>query len=442
MSDPNEVERHRLPETENRRIFHERIVPQLLDRRAPQETPTVVFLIGQPGAGKSRLTEMVAGVLNQHGGFVDVDSDLYKPYHPAYDALMTQDDTLMAAYTRADGRAWMAQAEEYVRSHKLHAIIQETSQNAQAVEDKMLAYRRAGARVEALFMGVPKAMSDQGIGSRYFEQLADRGQGRLTVQSNADESYHGILVLADSVDDGVLAHVASIYRRGESTPRYTNAMDKSGDWASPPALADALRAERNRPWTAVESEAFVATQIRLREVSRDLGPEWSERLNRIEEHAAPLLSHAADGGPHLGLLSDRQLETWSERLHKAGQAARLRAQTPQPTSADDIALRLQEQGAPPESISRARQTAAEDQQHARQATALAGDQVERVHRLGQRVTAEEQRRGQLPPARREQEAQIRQQMQALAEPRPPANPTPTPRVEPPKEDPPRRSQSL
>ncbi|MEV5645881.1 zeta toxin family protein [Streptomyces flaveolus] len=101
---------------------------------------------------------------------------------------MGQDDTLMAAYTRADGRAGMAQAKQYVRDHGLHAIIQETSQNTEAVEDKMRAYRAAEARIEGLFMGVPQAMSNQGIVARYFEQLAERRQGRLTVQANADRS--------------------------------------------------------------------------------------------------------------------------------------------------------------------------------------------------------------------------------------------------------------
>ncbi|GAA0298249.1 hypothetical protein GCM10010302_41150 [Streptomyces polychromogenes] len=289
MTDPNEVGRYRLSEAENRRIFLEGIVPELLEGRVPQGTPTVVFLIGQPGAGKSRLTEEVARILDRRGGFVDVDSDLYKPYHPSYEALMAQDDTLMAAYTRADGRAWMAQAEEYVRSHKLHAIIQETSQNAQAVEDKMLAYRGAGARVEALFMGVPKAMSDQGIVNRYFEQLADRGQGRLTVQSNADESYRGILELADRVDGGVLAHVAGVHRRGEGKPRYSNTVDGSGAWSGPPRLAQALEAERTRPWTAAESEAFAATQLRLREASQgELPPARREQEAGIRQRMRDL----------------------------------------------------------------------------------------------------------------------------------------------------------
>ncbi|WP_328837810.1 zeta toxin family protein [Streptomyces europaeiscabiei] len=291
--DPAEVERHRLSDAENRRIFREQIVPDLLAGRTGQETPTVVFLVGQPGAGKSRVTEMVAGVLDRHGGFADVDSDLYKPYHPAYARLMAQDDTLMAAYTRADGRAWMALAEAYVREHGLHAIIQETSQNARAVEEKMRAYRDSGARVEALFMGVPQAMSNQGIVNRYYEQFADRGQGRLTVQSNADESYAGILELADRVDRGTLADLASVYRRGESKPRYSNSLDGAGNWTGPPELRQALAAERVRPWTAAESDSFVTTQLRLRETARALGPEWPGRLTRIEDQARPLLTPTA-----------------------------------------------------------------------------------------------------------------------------------------------------
>jgi hypothetical protein len=192
----------------------------------------------------------------------------------------------------------MAQAEQYVRDHGLNAIIQETSQNAQAVEEKMRAYRQAGARVEGLFMGVPQAMSNQGIVARYFEQLADRGQGRLTVQSNADESYQGILELARRVDAAALVDLASVYRRGEAKPRYSNSLDETGAWSSPPGLHQSLKTERSRPWTEAESNAFVATQLRLREFSRDLGGEWPSRLAAIEAQARPLLTTAA--GARLG----------------------------------------------------------------------------------------------------------------------------------------------
>ncbi|WP_405869928.1 zeta toxin family protein [Streptomyces zaomyceticus] len=82
MIDPAEVERYRLPEADNQRIFRERITPDLMEGCAPQETPTVVFLVGQPGAGKSRVTEMVAAALNQHGGFATSTTTSTSPTTP------------------------------------------------------------------------------------------------------------------------------------------------------------------------------------------------------------------------------------------------------------------------------------------------------------------------------------------------------------------------
>jgi hypothetical protein len=50
VSDPD-ARRYLLPAAEGIRIFREQIVPDLLAGREPQATPTVVFLIGQQGAG-------------------------------------------------------------------------------------------------------------------------------------------------------------------------------------------------------------------------------------------------------------------------------------------------------------------------------------------------------------------------------------------------------
>ena len=83
-----------LSESKNARILRERIVPQQMAEVAPQVQPVVVFLVGQPGAGKARASAMLADSLNARGGFVDVDSDLYKPYHPRYAELMARDDRL------------------------------------------------------------------------------------------------------------------------------------------------------------------------------------------------------------------------------------------------------------------------------------------------------------------------------------------------------------
>jgi hypothetical protein len=64
------------PPEAGRRIFGQRIVPDLLARPAPQARPVVVFLVGQHGAGKTRVAAMAADRLGGYGGFADLDSDL------------------------------------------------------------------------------------------------------------------------------------------------------------------------------------------------------------------------------------------------------------------------------------------------------------------------------------------------------------------------------
>ncbi|MFF1449832.1 zeta toxin family protein [Streptomyces sp. NPDC058274] len=331
MSGPD-VERHLLPEAENRRIFLDRIVPQQFAGRVPQETPTVVFLVGQPGAGKTRVGHMLAEVLNKRGGFIDVDSDLYKPFHPEYDRLMQQDDKLMAAYTRADGRKWMAQAHEYVRDTKLNAVIQETSQDGEAVAATMRAYRDSGFRVEVVAMGVSEALSNQGIVHRYHEQVKERGSGRLTVQANADQSYEGIVDLARRVDAHRLADEVTVFRRGEGEPRYANRLGADGQWEQTPALAPAIEAERGRRWSAGESGDFLQVQGKLH---TEMSPDWAAPLARIDRLAQPHLAP-------LTKLSDQDLQ---QQVQRAGEALQRGSAAAAPRSVDGLSSRSAERGA-------------------------------------------------------------------------------------------------
>jgi hypothetical protein len=281
----SDARRYLLSAQEGSRIFREEIVPDLFAGREPQVRPTVVFLVGQHGAGKTRVADMVAGTLNKRGGFADLDSDLYKPYHPRYDELMSRNDTLMAAYIGPDSWAWLTQANEYVRLHKLNALKPETGQHPGAAAN-IRAYRDADFRIEVMVIGLSSAVSNQGIISRYHEQVLDRGHGRLTVQANADRAYTGILDLADIIDDERLADEVGVFRRGEATPRYGNSLTSAGQWQDSPALRAAIEGERVRPWTAGETGDFLRTHTRLRQ---ELGPEWTQRLDQILEQAQPLM---------------------------------------------------------------------------------------------------------------------------------------------------------
>ena len=159
-ADPDAL-RYLLLPGEARRIFCEQIVPELLAGREPQAQPTVVFLVGQHGAGKSRVASIVGEVLNGRGGFADLDSDLYKPYHPRYDELIGRDDKLMAAYIGPDSWAWLAQAHEYVRTQRINALKPETGQDSKGAANHLRAYRDAGFRIEVMVLAVPAAITSE-----------------------------------------------------------------------------------------------------------------------------------------------------------------------------------------------------------------------------------------------------------------------------------------
>jgi hypothetical protein len=268
---------------------------------------------------------MVADALNDRGGFAELDSDLYKPYHPQYDELMRRDDTLMAAYIGPDSWAWLAQAHQYVREHQVNVLKPETGQDSRGAVANLRAYREAGFRVEVMVLAVPAAMSNQGILSRYYEQVLDRGHGRLTVQANADRAYAGVLDLAGLIDSDRLADEAGVFRRGEATPRYGNALNAAGQWQATPALRAAIETERARAWTAEETADFLRTHYRLR---RGLGAQWTRRLDEVLGQAQSLMAQALETAsePSLGDDLRQMLEAAraADAAASAGQARRRR----------------------------------------------------------------------------------------------------------------------
>ncbi|WP_052713801.1 zeta toxin family protein [Streptomyces katrae] len=404
MTDP-EAARYLLPEAQNRGNFLGEIVPDQFAGRLPQQKRTVVFLVGQPGAGKTRVGHMLANALNKRGGFIDVDSDLYKPFHPEYAHLMQQDDKLMAASTRADGRRWMAQAHDYVRENRLNAVIQETSQDGEAVAATMRAYRGSGFRVEVVAMGVSEAMSNQGIVNRYHEQVKERGSGRLTVQANAEQSYSGILELARLVDEHALADHVSVFRRGEGEPRYSNVLDDFGQWQRQPGLAQAITQERSRPWTVPESADFLQSQGKLH---LEMGPEWADSLTCINQLARPTLHP-------LPLLSDHELSTQGARAAVAVQAAERQTdagRTPQPSLDERLAL-LAERGASAADLERARHSLEEDRLYESARSAQAAERIAGLQVVVSSLSAEQERRRMLPPSVHKAETAGRNHQAAL-----------------------------
>lgn len=267
-----------LSEADNTRIFEQRIVPELLADVPSQTDPVFAMLIAQHGAGKSSLAEnVIVPTLEERGGLVDIDSDIYKTYHPAYEELMELDDQAMAIHTAADGQRWMRQALHFARERRQNTLVQETVQNPPFLVDMIGTYRSKGFEIDIKAMGVAEAVSRQGILHRYHTQRTTMGAGRLPAPEKVQASLRGILDFADTVDTLKIADSTAVFRRGNLRPSYVNGLDGEGEWFAQPGFRKAIERERARPLNSQEAQHFQLTHNHLtRALGKDLAPELEQ----------------------------------------------------------------------------------------------------------------------------------------------------------------------
>lgn len=188
------VDYHRLSAEENRWIFDELIVPDLLDRVTAQERPVAVYVMGQPGAGKTGLTPMIRRTLR--GRPVRISGDDFKAAHPDYLRLLREEPRTAGERIRADYRAWQALAEQYVRERRADVVIEIAPSSAAGFTAGAMAYRRAGYRVELVVLAVRAADSRQGTADRYARVSRLGGPARFTTAQGHDAHF---AALADAV---------------------------------------------------------------------------------------------------------------------------------------------------------------------------------------------------------------------------------------------------
>ena len=277
---------YHLSDDENAQIFYDQIVPDLLEDIPSQHTPTLSVVVGQHGAGKTYLTDtLIKPELHERGEYIDIDTDVYKRYHPAYEELMAKDDKTMAIHTGLDGQRWMLRAYMYAREHRKNTLTQETVQNPPFLADMIKTYREDEFRVEVSAMAVSEAVSRQGVIKRYHDQVAMNGSGRLPPPEKIRASLNGILEFATITDEKMIADSVSVFCRNSLLPSYSNTI-VNGTWRQTPRFREAIEEGRAYPLDDDEATNFLLTHEQL---MGSLGKEWEFELCAISSLAEYIL---------------------------------------------------------------------------------------------------------------------------------------------------------
>jgi hypothetical protein len=242
-----------LDEAEHERIFRERIVRREFADATASSSPGVVLLGGQPGSGKSALLDVATEYLSTPSArAVQIVGDDLRDYHPDYQRLLTDNDRTAAAATDRDSGRWVQKCLAYAREHRYSVVIEGTMRDPRVPLATAADFRAAGYRVEAWVMAVDPLSSRLGILARYHEQRAALGYGRFTVDVAHDAAVAGVLDSVDALQDAGAVERMLVVARGPEA-----IADLAGDALKPRTRA-VIDAERARPWTPKEVQAFVA----------------------------------------------------------------------------------------------------------------------------------------------------------------------------------------
>ncbi|MFL4496482.1 zeta toxin family protein [Streptomyces sp. VTCC 41912] len=274
------VDYHRLSADEHRWIFDEVIVPSL-GRITPQERPVAVFVMGQPGAGKTLAARMVRRSLRDP---VHISGDDFKAAHPDYRQLLREEPRTASARIRADYRAWQAQAEAHVRQQHGDAVIEVAPGSATQFVASAAAYRQAGYRVEVVVLAVRAADSRQGTAARYAQVSRDGLPARFTTAAGHDTHFAALPSVVAVAEQLSVVDAVLVMRR-DAHPLYRNERDGQGRWVRRAAAALVLASERSRLYTEEETARFWATQRRLHAAM----PQYRDDLVAIGALACPLM---------------------------------------------------------------------------------------------------------------------------------------------------------
>ncbi|WP_327359839.1 zeta toxin family protein [Streptomyces sp. NBC_01304] len=242
-----------LPDGQHQDILANVILPAWTTNAVAQEQPVVVLVAGPPGSGKSTLCTLLKAVLDQRGGAVLIDRDVYKAAHPRYAGLLRSDDRTAGVRVRSDVLRWQAEVEEHVRARRFDAVL-ETPDPA-AAPAAARAFRDSGFRVEVVVLAAAEAVTQLSALDRYLTQVRETGAGRYVSVDNHDRCTRGLVPALAVIEAERLADRMMVIRR-DMTVLYDNELPAAGSWRRPVGADRTLMAERARPWTAPETSCF------------------------------------------------------------------------------------------------------------------------------------------------------------------------------------------
>ena len=244
------TQNHELTLLQKSNIYTELIEPTFLSSHASQTCPCAIVLGGQPGSGKSSLTNNILETAALKD-VVIINLDDLRKFHPLYLELVRKDDKTVDKLLNNDAIYWVSRLMADAIDKRYNILIDQTSAHAGAIENLFSKLREAGYKTEFHLLAVPQAISEFRICKRYNQKNTANDFGRLVEQSYHDSSYDGLSDSLAVIEQKRLADVVCIYNAQQQLIHRNHL--ENGKWVLRPINLKTFLAERDRSFSLRES---------------------------------------------------------------------------------------------------------------------------------------------------------------------------------------------
>lgn len=175
------------------------------------DTPKLVFVAGQAGAGKSKLIPIVYEGLGYNA--VVSDYDKVRSMHPKFEQASRECQNVHLALLPDADRA-NEDLRHYCRDHHLNLIYEGTMRGTKVFLEIAQEFKTAGYEVDLSLMSVPKLESYGSTLLRYATDLIQNNIPRWVPKEVHDQSYDNFIVTLGELQKRGLYDRADVYRRG------------------------------------------------------------------------------------------------------------------------------------------------------------------------------------------------------------------------------------
>ena len=183
-------DKYSLSDENLKKFFKEEIIPRFTRGKKPSENPKLVYLSGQPGAGKSSLSKQYAEEMGGKDAVVVFGADDLRAMLPYHKEVQEKYEMDYPFITKRDSGKLRTMLMDYCMENNISMVVESIFANPN--DDKMPVFTQAKKKdfdVEVAFLGVDENLSSLGIYQRYNTQKNETGRGFAPTLDMHDKAY-------------------------------------------------------------------------------------------------------------------------------------------------------------------------------------------------------------------------------------------------------------